>query len=75
MTSLNAAQDRRRAQWREFCHGGHSSPHTCPCIAPCASCGHLAVEHEITEGHRMHDIAAGVCEREDCGCSQFIEED
>lgn len=71
-TAAEANRVRRRAMWNAYCTQGCPSPSKCPCIEACASCGHLAAEHEITEGHRTGVIVAGECQREDCDCSTFL---
>jgi hypothetical protein len=60
--------------WQTHCVMDHRNPEHCPCIEPCASCGHLAAEHALTDGV-MYGIQARECDRQDCACKRFRSEE
>ena len=41
---------------------------------PCATCGHVAADHVLTEGHRMGIVTAEDCDVPDCICQRFTSE-
>jgi len=74
VTWQEAHRTRQKALWNAKCQYGHRSPEMCPCIEACATCGHVAADHHVTEGHRMFAITAGECESLDCACERFTSD-
>ena len=61
---------RRRALWNKHCTADHRNPEHCPCIVACDCCGHLAAEHEITDGF-VYGEMVGKCVKAGCGCQRY----